>query len=328
MGRVQPAMPRGDAAIVRGEADIVSDSTADDGVQDLSVPLDSPRPSASPAGIAEYGDPRGVPVLAIHGAPASRLMFALADGAARRAGLRIIAPDRPGYGLTPCDTDPSLESRARWLADVANAAGLHRFAILGISGGAPYATALAAQLGRRITALALVSPMGPLADLIASNPAARASLPFLQRRFFLHLPRRWVFPHIAALLARAFMASPRGFSGFLPRFAGDPDAHILRKPHVREAMLAMTREALRQGAGGGVADLKIFGRPWTVDFKAITAPAVLWQGSADRVVPVAAALHLARAIPGCRLVSIPAAGHFWVFDHVEEVCTTLRGMIR
>jgi pimeloyl-ACP methyl ester carboxylesterase len=50
-------------------------------------------------GCAEYGDPC-LPVLALHGTPGSRLMFALSDGAARERGLRLIAPDRPGYGLS------------------------------------------------------------------------------------------------------------------------------------------------------------------------------------------------------------------------------------
>jgi pimeloyl-ACP methyl ester carboxylesterase len=240
--------------------------------------------------------------------------------------LRFIAPDRPGYGLTPPDTNPSLATRALWLERVANAAGLERFAILGISGGAPYAVALAGRIGSRALALALVSPMGPVADLVASGPEGKAQVPFLQRRFFLHLPRRWVFPPLARLLARAFAASPSGFSGLAPRLAGDPDAAILRKSHVREAMLAMTREAVRTGAEGGIADLGIYAAPWGVDFAAISAPARVWQGTADRIVPVAAAMRLAARIPGCTLERIEGAGHFWVFERMDEICRALKRM--
>ena len=283
-------------------------------------------PDGSRVGIADYGAPDGAPVLALHGAPASRLMFSVADVAACAANFRIIAPDRPGYGLTDVDRNPTLDRRAEWLEKVADALGLDRFAILAISGGGPYATALASRLGNRVTALALVSPMGPIADVMATTPANRPAVPFLQRRFFLHLPRRWIFPPLARLAARIFMASPRGFVGGFPRLIGDPDAHILRKPHIREAMLAMTREALRDGAEGGIADLRIYGAPWNIDIARITAPAMLWQGTADRIVPVAAALHLARLIPGCRLMRLEGAGHFWVFDHMTEVFAGLRAM--
>ena len=51
-------------------------------------------------GFAEYGDPQGLPVLAMHGTPGSRFMFALTDQAARAEALRIVAPERPGYGLS------------------------------------------------------------------------------------------------------------------------------------------------------------------------------------------------------------------------------------
>ncbi|MGQ0672893.1 MAG: alpha/beta fold hydrolase [Hyphomicrobium sp.] len=279
------------------------------------------------AGVAEYGDPAGLPVLALHGAPACRMMFAVADAAARRHGLRLIAPDRPGYGLSPVDRDGTLVSRTDFHARVAEALGLDRFAVLAISGGAPYAVALAAKFGARVSALALVSPMGPVADTLATTGGQYGGVPFLQRRFFLHLPRRWLFPPLAQLAARLFMVLPRGFGGGLAKVSGDPDARILARPEVREAMIAMTREAVRGGAHGGIADLCIYGRPWGIDVAAVSAPAILWQGSADRVVPVAAALHLARLLPRCRLVQLQGAGHFWVFEHLDEVCVALRQLV-
>ena len=278
-------------------------------------------------GIAEYGAPDGHPVLALHGAPACRLMYAIADDAARRAGLRLFAPDRPGYGLTPPDDNPTLASRTEWLVRIADALGLDRFALLAISGGGPYATALASRLGNRVTALALVSPMGPVADDMASPAASLTLLTFLQRHFFLALPRRWFFPALGRAAVWVYTASNRGGLANLPRLIGDPDAGILDKPGVREVMVAMTREALRNGAAGAIADLQIYSRPWQVDYSGITAPAILWLGLADRIVPVAAALHLAECIPGCRLVRFEQAGHFFVFGQLDSLCAALHGAI-
>ena len=45
---------------------------------------------------AEYGDPEGSPLFFHHGIPSSRLVAGPLDGAARRSGVRLIAPDRPG----------------------------------------------------------------------------------------------------------------------------------------------------------------------------------------------------------------------------------------
>ena len=45
-------------------------------------------------GYAEYGDPHGLPLLALHGTPGSRFMFALGDARARAsAAFSLIAPE-------------------------------------------------------------------------------------------------------------------------------------------------------------------------------------------------------------------------------------------
>ena len=46
----------------------------------------------------EHGDPGGRPVVAFHGTPGSRRQLAGADPVAAAAGVRLVLPDRPGYG--------------------------------------------------------------------------------------------------------------------------------------------------------------------------------------------------------------------------------------
>jgi len=47
---------------------------------------------------AEYGDPAGRPVPFLHGTPGSHRLYRLFADAARRHGVRLLAPDRPDYG--------------------------------------------------------------------------------------------------------------------------------------------------------------------------------------------------------------------------------------
>ena len=51
-------------------------------------------------GWTEFGNPDGWPVFGFHGTPGSRLQMGLNEAAACRADVRLIAPDRPGYGLS------------------------------------------------------------------------------------------------------------------------------------------------------------------------------------------------------------------------------------
>lgn len=280
-------------------------------------------------GIATYGDPEGAPVLALHGAPASRLMYEVADDSARARNLLLICPDRPGYGLSPVDEQPTLARRAEQLEAIADHLGLGRFALVAVSGGAPYAVALASRLGERITAMALVSPMGPIADMYRAREASRnRDLPRSQHWFFTRLPRyRRALGAAARIAAGGFRISPkisaRAFSRLLPA----ADAEILRRPHVQESLIRMTQGGLRQGVAGGLADLQIFSQPWEVDFSAVRARTVLWQGTEDSIVPVKAALWLGGQLPDCSIEIVEGFGHYWIYDNIDAVLGRLARLI-
>src|SRR5690606_28847831 len=110
----------------------------------------------------EFGRPDGVPAFGFHGTPGSRFMFRLADPAASRLGLRLIAPERPGFGLSSFQKRRKLSDWASDMRELADALGIDRFAVAGVSGGGPYAAACAALMPERVLAAALVSPMGPV----------------------------------------------------------------------------------------------------------------------------------------------------------------------
>lgn len=57
-------------------------------------------PDGRVLGFAEYGSPDGKALLYFHGYPSSRLEGKPVDDMARRRGLRFIAIDRPGFGLS------------------------------------------------------------------------------------------------------------------------------------------------------------------------------------------------------------------------------------
>ena len=54
-------------------------------------------------GYAEYGEPTGTPIVGFHGMPGSRLVLMSIEKAALASGARLIAPDRPGYGISQAD---------------------------------------------------------------------------------------------------------------------------------------------------------------------------------------------------------------------------------
>lgn len=262
-----------------------------------------------------YGDPSGRSVLAFHGAPACRLLFSPADAMAARLGLRVVAPDRPGYGLSDAAPRRTLGDWASDTAQLMDRLKIEQAPIVAISGGAPYAVSAAAKLGNRITGLALVSPLGEV-----GNPSARPRMTRLQRAFFRGLGRHPMPLRRSVAMGRAaFMAAPDAAYATLRAMLSEADRRVLANPAVRTVIMDVTKEAFRPGIEGPVSDMLIYGRPWDIDLGAIKCPSVLWQGNADLVVPAGVAFALGASLPGCSVRRLDQQGHFWVLDHVQEV---------
>src|SRR5215469_15494010 len=78
---------------------------------------------------AEWGEPHGMPVIHHHGTPGSRLEHEGAPVVYQAAGVRVITPDRPGYGLSDPLPGRTLLDWPADVAELADALGLERFAI-------------------------------------------------------------------------------------------------------------------------------------------------------------------------------------------------------
>lgn len=262
-----------------------------------------------------FGDAAGLPVLALHGTPGSRLKYAMAHDAARAAGLDLVSIDRWGYGMTDTHPRPSLAAFATDMTAFADALGLDRFGVLGVSGGGPYAVAAASAMGDRVAALALVAPVGPM----AGTAAAWDMSPFHVAAFrgLSQMPgvMRLVFSGFRALIGRNPLLAMRVASAR----AALVDRRIVCRPAERQSLVDAFRAGLQPGALGPAIDMRLFGRVWDIAPERVSAPSRLWIGGADRHVPIAAARLLADRIAGCRRVDLDGAGHYWVMGNMPEV---------
>jgi pimeloyl-ACP methyl ester carboxylesterase len=279
-------------------------------------------PGGRRIGCAEYGDPSGLPVLALHGTPGSRLMFALSDGAARDRGIRLIAPERPGYGLSDYRRCEGLAQSAEDIVAVAAAYRLDRFAIVGVSGGGPYAVAAAAAMADRVSLLALVGPVGAVAE-------RRVRISRVHHLLFRVLAPAPIAPRAFFRSLRYMVAqAPDTAHRWLLRRVKPCDREILTRPEVRASLQAALGEGLRPGVEGALQDLRLYCAPWRLQLAEIDVPAIVWQGSDDTIVPPAAAYALARTLPNCRLDVMPAAGHYWVFGQFGLILDSVAAALR
>ena len=144
--------------------------------------------------VLESGPEHGPAVLLLHGWGACVYMHRYALPAFAAAGLRAIAIDLRGHGLTDKpEGTPGAYEIERLMQDVretADALGLRSFALMGQSLGGGVALRLAISHPDRVTKLVLVSPVG-LVAIPAARLARRVS-PAVLDRFARYLVPRWL----------------------------------------------------------------------------------------------------------------------------------------
>jgi pimeloyl-ACP methyl ester carboxylesterase len=270
-------------------------------------------------GYVGVGKRDGVPIFHFHGNDTSRSEVLTVAAAAERLGVHLIGLDRPGIGRSEAKTGYRLLDWPADVVEVADQLDLERFAVEGLSGGAPYALACAYTIPQRLTACGLISP--------ATGPFLRqAGAPSLRTAVWMvvHLP--WLVEMLMCLSVRLTGADAASIDKKLLRaWLGTADQKVLATPEIRTAFAQAAAESYRQGADASTKDGLISARPWGFPVEAITFEQVfLWQGAKDRVMPVAAARLLAAALPHCTATFSPEEGHLSTFvNHVQDIWVAL-----
>lgn len=257
-------------------------------------------------GYAEYGDPAGAPLVYLHGTPGSRLELGMPgiDEELATRGIRAIAVDRPGIGLSTFRPRRAIVDWPADVAELARALGLARFMVLGVSGGAPYALACSRWLGQVVSAVGVVAGVAP-----AGSPGW-GDMPARNRRVF--SLARWLpaaLRPVVRRIGRAITTTPDGALERVLARVAEVDRAALADRGVRAALLASWSEAFRQGPDGVWWELVLESRPWGFPLGEVPHPVLLWFGGADRTVPPAMGSHLAATLPRCEARHYPNEGH-------------------
>jgi pimeloyl-ACP methyl ester carboxylesterase len=269
-----------------------------------------------------YGAADGRPILGLHGTPGSYLKFAAADDLARARGLRIISIDRWGYGGTSVHPAPTFAAFASDCAEVFSQLEIARAGVFGISGGGPFACAVASVLRARIVCAALVSPVGPIVE---AGLGWRALEPIHAFAFRVLPKMRWGVRALFAPFRAIALVNPSTAAILAARRAAPTDRLAIRDPAFRRSLGATFAAGLRPGTHGPAIDLELFGRTWDAYPQDVRCPTRIWIGRDDRNVPVVAATRLGRMIPGCETTLVAGAGHYWIAQNFETVLDWIAG---
>jgi pimeloyl-ACP methyl ester carboxylesterase len=268
---------------------------------------------------AVWGDPKGFPILSLHGTPGCRLQRWPKEELYHELGVCHVTHDRAGYGR-------STRRRGRCVADavddvvaIADELGFDRFGVRGGSGGGPHVLACAALLPDRVVRASCIVGIAPYRGGGLEHDAWLGGMdPENVKEFE------------TALAGEAALTSYLEAQQALTeaRVAVDPstvlddydlsetDRAELARPEVMQIMRESAVEWAVNGVGGWVDDDLAFSRPWGFEVSEITVPVLVVYGSTDVLVPVAHGEWLTAHVPGC-IVKVEESGHLGVDPEVE-----------
>jgi len=255
-------------------------------------------------GVADLGDPDGVPVIWAHGGPGSRLEALHLVPVATDAGLRIIGIDRPGYGVSTVQPGRTI---AGWRHDaiaVADHLGVAQFVTVGVSTGGAYALALAALEPDRVLG---VVACGAMTDMRFAPARATMSGP--------HVHAVWDAADRDAALAASIDAygenGEKLLDGGLNPVLAPSDLATFQDPEWMRAAMTGFPAMFANGPLGYTDDRRADGPGWRdFDVSSIRCPVVVLHGRRDLMVDIVHAQHTASIVPGAQLDVHDELGHF------------------
>ncbi len=270
------------------------------------------RPNQRKISVFEYGDSLGTPVLYFHGWPASHVSAAIYDKIAKRRGIRIIAPDRPGFGASDYQEGRVLLDWPDDVVAIADHLGLKRFSILGVSGGSPYALACAYKIPRRISHIGIVVGPAPVKEYAKGRS--------FDWRLWLGTIR-WV----QNILVRIqYINTYYGFSIRAYRFIwGRADRRLYQNAALLKRGHETMKEAFRNGSQGPSHELAIMAKDWGFQLKKIKKFIYLWYGADDYPDIVHMGYFYSDKLPRSKLIVYPSDGHLVSVTRIREILITL-----
>ncbi|MEQ8677515.1 MAG: alpha/beta hydrolase [Aggregatilineales bacterium] len=267
----------------------------------------------------EHGDLGGKPVFFVHGNPGSRYMRHPDETIATELGLKIITPDRPGYGFSDFQPNRTLMDYPDDIAQLADSLSIEQFYMFGVSAGGPYVAATAFKLPERVLRGAIVSGAAPFdrADALegVSNTYRIAYESSTQPA--------WLLRVLMAMQMRGERRDPeKSWSQILDR-ASPADRELLSQPEFAEQVKAYRPEAVRNGVKGWVQEAKILVASWGFPLRAVQPEIDLWYGEQDSIVPPQMGHYLDETIPNTNWYFVRDAGHFLIFMKWRDILEAL-----
>ena len=253
---------------------------------------------------AEFGDPSGQPLFFFHGGNDSRLEAALLHETAWHMGIRIIAPDRPGYGHSTFQPNRTFLDWPDDVAQLADALGITQFGVAGHSGGGPHAAAVAFAMPERLTGVALISSAAP------PGSSNKGMHPMFRMVNFMMGHSAFLHRKLTQQTTDQILHTPDKFFEQWGMMSKEDGRLFQTHLDISDLIAAEMREAVHQGIDAILQEHPLYKREWAFALQDIKLPVHVWHGLADPQAAPAWSEYLAAHLPNAIPHFVPNEGHF------------------
>jgi pimeloyl-ACP methyl ester carboxylesterase len=273
-------------------------------------------------GFAEFGDPRGRAVFWLHGTPGARRQIPIeARFYAEQQKIRLIGIDRPGIGSSTPHQYPNVRAFADDLGVIADTLGIGEMAVIGLSGGGPYALACAAAMPQRVVAAGILGGVAPTVgpDAISSTlmKVAAAVAPVIEVAGTpLRLAAAGLIQFVRPVANPALAA--------YARVSPEPDRRVLARPEFKAMFLDDLLNGSRKQLAAPFSDIVVFTRDWGFRLDEVKVPVCWWHGDVDHIIPFDHGRHVVSRLPDAELHHLTGESHLGALGQAR---TILQAMI-
>jgi pimeloyl-ACP methyl ester carboxylesterase len=270
----------------------------------------------------DRGGSGGVPVVYFHGTASSRLEALLLEQVSLRK-IELIAVDRPGYGLSTYNPRKTLQDFNNDLNYLINHLGLAQFNVLGWSGGSVFAIAYMTSFPQKVRRGIIVS-----APNLPFDPAVAHNTPFA--KYAMKLPaigsivmRNMQRQILKANTPKAFLQSTQGKQ--MLHACSKNDLTFFSNPKWIKLLHQSIAEAFRQknSVKTIIEEHTLFLKPCNLSICEIGDKLQIWHGKEDKTCPINNAYQIAHKFKGAKLKIFSNKGHYFIFDHLDQIAQSL-----
>jgi pimeloyl-ACP methyl ester carboxylesterase len=252
-------------------------------------------------------EPDALALLWNHGTPQTGALLEPLVSASEARGIRLLSYGRPSYGGSSPHPGRNVASAAADVAQILDALGIARIAVMGASGGGTHALACAALLTDRVTAVVSLASLAPFSES---------------------------FDWYAGMFSDAALRAAAEGRDARERYAAtevfDENIFIPADWTALEGVWApLGTDSVQAGADGpdgAIDDDVAYVMPWGFDLAEIEVPALIVHGGLDRVVPPSHGDWLMRHCETSEFWFRPRDGHISVLGAIPVAMDWLNAL--